>query len=262
MKTHHTILAAAAALLLLPSPSHAGLIRWMGVDMNTNADSPFSALQHVDTTEAGTGPSYSAPIGSLGGTFWGPGANGMNLTGSATANSGLSLATTTWNINGVTDTLNMTMNHSIAGAISPGNFAGSEGVFYFYALTAGTISVTYDYGFEQTDPTTDPYKASERGRSKQYVYRNSKGLGGGGSGGTEIVNRDGSRTFTEYVTPGDDLIALAFDFQILEDPQQTTISGGYSTMTFTPTPVPEPGTALVGAVCGIVGLLSRRRVRG
>jgi hypothetical protein len=255
--TTKLIASAAVAALSFASTTHAANIRWMGVDMNTAAQSTVTPLQHVDTTQAGTGPSYSSPISSLVGTTGGAGANGMNLTGSATVGSGTSTAITAWNINGGTDTLGMTMNHAVTGTILLNNFAGSEGVFYFYVLTAGTLSVTYDYGFEETGPTGNPTKASDRGRSRSYIIRNSKGLGDGGTfGGTEIVNRDGSRTYTESVTPGDDLIAMAFDFRILDNPQETNIPTGYLNMTFTP--IPEPSAAVLFGLAGL-GLLSRRR---
>lgn len=179
-----------------------------------------------------------------------------DLTGSATATVGSSNATTSWNIDPDTSTLTMTLNHSFSGIAAPDNFAGAEGVFYFYALTEGTISVTYDYGDEETADPTAAYKASERGRSRVRQRNNSRGLGEDAPGGWEVVNRDGSRTFNMNVGPIDDLIALQFDFQA-SDPGPSSVNG-FLNMTFTP--VPEPSGAMLGLLGGI-GLLVRRRAR-
>ena len=261
MKTNRQILCGAAAsafLLILQTGAQAALdLRWLGLDMNTDSQSTFTAPVHVDTINT-TLPS----IASLASLPFGPGANLMSLTNTvAPTVSGTSFANTAWTITPGTDTFSMALNDGIGGGYSPINFTGREGVLYFYALTAGVISVTYDYGNAETGMTDQPYKASERGRSKSFIYRNSKGLGDAGNTGlSEIVNRDGSRTFFESVSPADDLLALAFDFRILDPLMPTSISGGYLNMTFTPTPVPEPGTLIFGlALFGTTAL--RRRAR-
>ena len=249
-------LVFSAVLSLLPQTSSAQYLRWMGLDMNTFAQDPTHAPSFLDSINAASGS--PGVISSLASVPFGPGANMTALTGSATRTSGTSFATTGWTITPGSDTLGMTMNHGISGGMAVNNFSGSEGVFYFYALTAGTLTITYDYGQEETTPTTAPYKASDRGRSRTYVLKNSKGLGDNAAGPTEIVNRDGSRTFTETVGPGDDLIALAFDFEILDNPQDTSIPAGYLTMTFTP--VPEPtSVALLGMAGGALLAFRRRK---
>ena len=250
--------------LLASSPLHAAsFVRWMGFDMNTTAQATGFVLNQVDTTSvapfvdggmAGGGP--GAAISSLVSAPFEAGADMAALSGLATVASGTSYANTSWNIDAGTGTLTMSLDHGITGTIAGDNFTGSEGVFYFYALAAGTISITYDYGIEETADPTAPSKASERGRSRVTYASNRRGLGDGAVGLTEIVNRDGSRTITGAVGPGDDLIGLQFDFRISEDPQSASIPDGFMTVNFTP--IPEPSTLLLGTA-GLALAFSRRR---
>jgi hypothetical protein len=231
----------------------------MGLDMNTNAQSRGQPLDHKDSISVApfgtTGGGTGAPIAALASAPFGPGPNMADLTGAASAGSGTSVGLTSWTINPDLDTLSMTLSHSYSGGSTPAdNFVGSEGVFYFYALTAGTLSVTYDYADEQVADPESPYKASERGRSKVRTNNNARGLGDETSGGWEVVNRDGSRTFFANVGPGDDLIALQFDFES-SGGSPASVNGSLS-MSFTP--VPEPGSAALLGLGGL-GLLGHRR---
>jgi len=243
------LLIVAAMMAALPVPAQD--LRWVGLDMNTLAAAPSFATDQSNTRHHVT-PTFMG-LTSL---PWGPGPNLGALTGFATAATGGSAATTGWQINPFADTLTLTLNHSITGPIAPNNYAGSEGVFYFFALTPGTVTVTYDYGLEETDDPTLPYKVSERGQSRSRVKNNALGLGDYAGGTREYVNRDGSRTFTADVGPESGLIALQFDFRILDDPMPTAITGGYLTLSFTP--IPEPSAAALLGL-GLVGLLGWRR---
>lgn len=232
----------------------------MGLDIHSASLAPANALTtgHAAFAVTAVGGTTTGSVSSLAALPFGAGANLTPLFGSITTVSGLSSADTAWNIDAPSDTLTLTLNHSVAGAASGSNFTGAEGVLYLYALTAGVLTVTYDYGMEQTDDPTAPYKASERGRSKARALNNARGLGGDALGLEEIVNRDGSRTVNFNVSPDSDLIGLQFDFGIDgSDPLfPTAISGGYLNASFTP--APEPGTAaLLG--CAALGLLARRR---
>ena len=260
MKTTHLLCGALASAFLFVPSARAADLRWVGLDITAASLAPGQALKtdHAAFAVTAVGGTTTGSVSSLAALPFGAGANIAPLFGSLTTVSGLSSADTVWNIDAPTDTLTLTLNHSVAGAASGSNFAGAEGVLYFYALTAGVFSVTYDYGMEQTDDPTAPYKASERGRSKVRTFNNSRGLGDDAPGLEEIVNRDGSRTLNYNVGPGSDLIGLQFDFGIDgSDPLfPTGISGGYLNASFTP--APEPGTAaLLGTAA--LGLLARRR---
>ncbi|MCX7790618.1 MAG: PEP-CTERM sorting domain-containing protein, partial [Chloroflexaceae bacterium] len=65
-------------------------------------------------------------------------------------------------------------------------------------------------------------------------------------------------TISVDLGPSDGLIALQFDFRILDEPMPTSITGGYLTLSFTP--VPEPSAAALVAL-GAVALFGARRQR-
>lgn len=252
MKYNASCLAGACTVLSLVSSAHAAHIRFVGMDMNTVAGATSQAPDFTNTRHQVT-PAFvdlvSLPLGA--GNAFSP------TSGSATATVGSSSATTGWNINEANDSLTLSLNHVISGAPAFDNFAGSEGVVYFFALTPGTLTVTWDYGFEEpaVNPS-QPWKVSDRGRSAVRVKKNAKGLGEDADAGSIIVNRDGSFTFNESISSADDLIALQFDLRILDDPSPSSIPDGYLTMTFTP--IPEPTSAMLGLLGGL-GLLVRRR---
>ncbi len=230
MKHHASYLAGACAALCLISSSQAANLRFVGMDVNTVAAAPSLAPAFTNTRHHVT-PTFadlvSLPLGA--GTPFAP------STGSVTATRGSSTATTGWAIDAANDSLTLSLNHVISGAPAGDNFAGSEGVIYFFALTPGTLTVTWDYGFEEplVNPS-QPYKVSERGRSAVRVKKNAKGLGEDTNSGSIIVNRDGSFTFNESISSADDLIALQFDLRILDEPSPSSIQDGFLTMTFTP----------------------------
>lgn len=115
----------------------------MGLDMNTNAQSRGQPLDHKDSISVApfgtTGGGTGAPIAALASVPFGPGPNMADLTGAASAGSGTSVGLTSWSINPDLDTLSMTLSHSYSGLAAVDNFIGSEGVFYFYALTAPSV---------------------------------------------------------------------------------------------------------------------------
>ena len=251
--------ATASALLLLTPSTHAASLRWMGLDMNTNAQATGQPLDHTDTTSVASfglgGGGVGAPISALAAAPFGAGANMADLTGAASASSGTSAGLTSWSIDADLDTLAMTLSHGYSGVAAADNFMGSEGVFYFYALTDGLLTVTYDYGDEETADPTAPYKASERGKSKAKTQNNARGLGDDAPGGWEVVNRDGSRTFFANVGPASDLIGLQFDFE--SSGGSPSVAGGSLNMSFTP--APEPTSAALLGLGGLAMLARRRR---
>lgn len=253
-----TILLTALSLGIYCTALNAVDIRWLGLDINTAAQDSLNSLDAMNSRslapEAGT-------LGALGSVPFVDGDNLASPIGQAFATSGTSSALTTWNINTTNDTLNMTMSHSINGAVDFNNFAGSEGVIYFYALTPATLTITYDYGTEETlsgDADFESYKASERGRSRARVKNNAFGLFEDYSGLTEYVNRDGSRSIVQNVGPADGLIALQFDFRILDLPTDTNIPSGFMNVSFSQIPEPSSFAALLGMGTMLFAVLRRR----
>ncbi|MCX7790617.1 MAG: PEP-CTERM sorting domain-containing protein [Chloroflexaceae bacterium] len=248
------ILRFLAAVTVAALPASAQSLRWVGLDMNSIATSALGPGATLNTRHAVT-----ATLGGLTSLSFGPGPNLSPLSGSATVDSGTgNAATTSWNLSAGGTTLRLGMNHALGEIGGGSRSAGAEGVIYFFALEEGTLTVTYDYGDEQTLDPDAPYKVQDRGYSRARVMRNSRGLGDGAWGVTEMVNRDGSRTFSLAVGPADDLLALQFDFRLDDAGGPTSITGGYLTMSFTP--IPEPSAAVLVAL-GALGLLGARRCR-